>query len=190
MINGGVDPILREVARIVNHPEYNAALIAQDVCVVRVTTPFVWTANVQPIRVGSEFIGGGVTAIVSGWGGTAVTGGPLPNNLQWLTKQTLTNADCATRMGANAHFVLASKICTFTQAGQGICQGDSGEKLIYLKKFNDLIEILKKVVPSLPEEPSLVLLAGTSHVLVDLLMDMIVYHTGTTGLTPTLLIEF
>lgn len=88
-----------------------------------------WTARVQPIRVGSEFIGGGVTSVVSGWGGTAVTGGPLPNNLQWLTKQTLTNADCRVRMGANAHFVVESKICTFTQAGQGICQGDSGGPL-------------------------------------------------------------
>lgn len=120
---------MHDVERIVNHPEYNSALITQDVCVVRVVQPFVWTTNVAPIRVGSEFIGGGVTSVVSGWGGTTVNGGPAPNNLQWLTKQTITNADCAIRMGANAHFVVDSKICTFTQAGQGICQGDSGGPL-------------------------------------------------------------
>lgn len=104
-------------------------MILQDVCVIRVVQPFVWTANVAAIRVGSEFIGGGVTSVVSGWGGTSVNGGPAPNNLQWITKQTLTNADCQVRMGANAHFVQDSKICTFTQAGQGICQGDSGGPL-------------------------------------------------------------
>lgn len=49
--------------------------------------------------------------------------------MQWITKQTLTNADCAVRMQNNAHFVVESKICTFTQAGQGICQGDSGGPL-------------------------------------------------------------
>ena len=115
---------MHDVDRIVNHPEYNPTIITQDVCVVRVTNNFVFTANVAPIRVGSSFIGGGVSAIVSGWGGTAQNGGPAPNNLQWLTKQTLTNADCAVRMQNNAHFVVDSKICTFNQAGQGICQGN------------------------------------------------------------------
>ncbi|XP_070504695.1 chymotrypsin-2-like [Chironomus tepperi] len=130
LLNGGAAPVQREVSRIVNHPNYDSALIAQDVCVVRVTVPFVWTQNVQPIRVGSEFIGGGVTAIVSGWGGTTVNGGAAPNNLQWIAKQTITNADCRVRMGtANERFVIDSKICTFTQAGQGICQGDSGGPL-------------------------------------------------------------
>lgn len=75
--------------------------------------------------------GGGVSAIVTGWGGTAVTGGPAPNNLQALTTTTLTNADCAARHTANNRpFVLDHKICTFTQAGQGICQGDSGGPLV------------------------------------------------------------
>lgn len=116
MLNGGAAPVQRDVDRIVNHPNYDAALIAQEwventfvksqnfildlenisfrsyennlwytqitsylinnwnfqpqknlsVCVIRVTQPFVWTANLQPIRVGNEFIGGGVSAVVSG----------------------------------------------------------------------------------------------------------------------------
>ena len=120
LINGGANPQLHEVERIVNHPDYNSALIAQDVCVIRVVAPFVFNGNVAAIRVGNEHIGGGVNAIVSGWGGTAVTGGPLPNNLQWITKQVITNEDCRVRMGtANERFVLESKICTFNQAGQG-----------------------------------------------------------------------
>jgi Trypsin len=93
-----------------------------------VSTPFVETSRVGFIRVGSNFVEGGVQAVVSGWGGTTVNGGPAPNNLQWITKITLTNADCRARMGTqNERFVIDSKICTFTQAGQGICQGDSGK---------------------------------------------------------------
>jgi hypothetical protein len=92
-----------------------------------VVVPFVFSSTIAAILVPNHFTGGGISAIVSGWGGTAVTGGPAPNNLQWITKTTLTNADCRTRMGtANERFVIDSKICTFTQAGQGICQGDSG----------------------------------------------------------------
>ncbi|KAG5681864.1 hypothetical protein PVAND_011271 [Polypedilum vanderplanki] len=130
LLNGGANPQLHDVERIVNHPNYDSALIAQDVCVIRVTSPFIFTANVRAIPYASHFTGGGVDAVVSGWGGTAVTGGPAPNNLQWIRKTTLTNADCRARMGtANERFVIDSKICTFTQAGQGICQGDSGGPL-------------------------------------------------------------
>lgn len=90
----------------------------------------VFNANVQPIAMASVHTG--VTnAIVSGWGGTAVTGGPAPNNLQWLTTTTLTNAHCQSlHTVGNAAFVFEHKICTFTQAGQGICQGDSGGPLV------------------------------------------------------------
>jgi trypsin len=117
-------------SRIVNHPSYNSQTIANDVSVVQTATVIGFNSNVQAINLGSAFVGGGVTAVVTGWGGTAVTGGPAPNNLQQLTTTTLTNADCRARHTANnAQFVFDHKICTFRQAGQGICQGDSGGPL-------------------------------------------------------------
>lgn len=117
-------------SRIVNHGSYNANTIANDVSVVQTASTIAFTGNVQSIGLGSATVGGGVNAIVTGWGGTAVTGGPLPNQLQQLTTTTLTNADCRARHTANnAQFVFDHKICTFRQAGQGICQGDSGGPL-------------------------------------------------------------
>lgn len=117
-------------SRVVNHPSYNSQTIANDVSVVQTASTIGFTASVQPIGLGSAQVGGGVTAVVTGWGGTAVTGGPLPNQLQQLTTTTLTNADCRARHTAgNAAFVFDHKICTFRQAGQGICQGDSGGPL-------------------------------------------------------------
>lgn len=101
-----------------------------SVGVVEVSEPFTFTANVRAIPMASAATGGGVTAVVTGWGGTAITGGAAPNNLQTLTTTTLTNADCISRHTVNnQRFVLDHKICTFTQAGQGICQGDSGGPL-------------------------------------------------------------
>ncbi|CRL02608.1 CLUMA_CG015755, isoform A [Clunio marinus] len=117
-------------SRIVNHPNYNANTIANDVSVVQTGTTIGFNANVGAAALGSAHVGGGVSAIVTGWGGTTVSGGPSPNNLQQLTTTTLTNADCRARHTANNRdFVFDHKICTFTRSGQGICQGDSGGPL-------------------------------------------------------------
>lgn len=122
--SGGVTHVS---SRIVNHPSYNSGTIANDVSVVQTATVIGFNTNVRAIPLGSAQFGTG-TAIVTGWGGTAVSGGAAPNNLQQLSTRTLTNADCRARhTSTNAQFVFDHKICTFTQAGQGICQGDSGK---------------------------------------------------------------
>jgi hypothetical protein len=101
-----------------------------SVGLLRTQGPITFNNLVNQIALGSAHVGGGVQAIVSGWGGTAVTGGPAPNNLQFLQKTVLTNEDCRARHTTNnAGFVYDHKICTFNQAGQGICQGDSGGPL-------------------------------------------------------------
>ena len=89
-----------------------------------------FTSNVNAIPLASVHTPGGLSATVTGWGGTQITGGPAPNQLQALSTTTLTNADCRARHTVgNAVFVFDHKICTFTQSGQGICQGDSGGPL-------------------------------------------------------------
>lgn len=57
---------------IINHPEYNANLISNDVSVVQTATTITFTAAVQPIEMGSAFVGGSVTSVASGWGQTSV----------------------------------------------------------------------------------------------------------------------
>jgi secreted trypsin-like serine protease len=124
--SGGVTHVS---SRILNHPNYNHNVLVDDVSVIQTSTDITFNANVQPIALGSAFVGGGVRAVASGWGST-VTGGPAPNNLQYITLTTLNNADCLNRVGwSNREFVPESKICTLTQAGEGICQGDSGGPL-------------------------------------------------------------
>lgn len=129
LLNSG--GVAHQSLRYVNHPQYNPSTIANDVSVTQTATVIAFNNLAQPIALGSAFVGGGVNAVISGWGGTAQTGGPAPNNLQWFTATTLTNADCRNRHTTqNAAFVFDHKICTFTRAGQGICQGDSGGPLV------------------------------------------------------------
>lgn len=48
------------------HPSYNRVTFANDVAILQTTTPFVFTARVQPVQLGSTAVGGGVTATFSG----------------------------------------------------------------------------------------------------------------------------
>ncbi|XP_055706586.1 trypsin alpha-3-like [Phlebotomus papatasi] len=126
-LSGGMS---HAVNRIVNHPNYNANTIAFDVSIVQTSANFQGSNTVQSIAMGSAHVGGGVTAIVSGWGQTSHPGS-APNVLQWAALTTLTNADCRNRHTANnAQFVFDHKMCTFTRSGQGICMGDSGGPLV------------------------------------------------------------
>lgn len=48
------------------HPSYNRVTFANDVGILQVTTPFQWTARVQPVVLGSAFTGGGVSVTFTG----------------------------------------------------------------------------------------------------------------------------
>lgn len=65
--------IAHTVSAIVNHPQYNANLISNDVSVVQTATTITFTPSVQPIGMGTAFVGGGTSATASGWGQTSVS---------------------------------------------------------------------------------------------------------------------
>ncbi|XP_055692564.1 trypsin alpha-3-like [Lutzomyia longipalpis] len=117
-----------QLSRIVNHPQYNANTIANDVSVVQTANAIVFTNLIQPIPLGSNHIGGGVTAVASGWGLTS-SPGSLAANLQFVHVQTLTNANCRNNIGGNGALVFDHKICAGGVVGQGVCTADSGGPL-------------------------------------------------------------
>lgn len=117
-------------ARIVNHPSYNSQTLANDISMVQTASTITFTSLVRSIPLGSTFIGGGVSATVSGWGQTSHPGSAA-TSLQFLTAPTLTNANCRSRFSAgNAARVFDNTICTFLRTGTGTCMGDSGGPLI------------------------------------------------------------
>lgn len=128
LLNSG--GVTHQVSRIVNHPSWNDNTWANDVAVVQTATVITFNANVQPIILGSAHVGGGVSAVVTGFGLTQAFGS-LAENLQRLTTTTLTNTDCRSRFTAALRDrVFDHKICTFIRIGQGICSSDSGTKKI------------------------------------------------------------
>lgn len=117
------------ISRIVNHPNYAAATLANDVSLLETVATITSTATIAPADLSSTFIGGGVSAVASGWGQTSHPG-TAATSLQFVPLTTLTNADCRSRFSvANANRVFDNTLCTFTRQGEGTCVGDSGGPL-------------------------------------------------------------
>ncbi|WP_434740337.1 S1 family serine peptidase [Micromonospora sp. SH-82] len=117
------------VQQLISHENYNgnAAGLPNDIGLVRVSTPIVYTPLVQPIALPDlpELLPG--SAALSGWG--SVGGGVNPNNLQHATVSVLLIAECQLRWpGQNVN--LTNHLCTFDRTAKlSACQGDSGGPL-------------------------------------------------------------
>ncbi|XP_030385072.1 serine protease 1-like [Scaptodrosophila lebanonensis] len=66
-------------------------------------------------------------AVACGWGGT-YDGSPLPDWLQCVDLQIISNSECRQTYGSGT--VTDSVICVRVQDGKGTCQGDSGGPLV------------------------------------------------------------
>lgn len=115
-----------------NHPAYMYAERLHDIGIGRTRTEIIFTPLVQPIPLGSDYVGAGVQATISGWGTLDY---PLPigrfsEYLQWITLTTITNEECVERTIPDWRFMVNDEnICTYDGAGVGACNGDSGSPL-------------------------------------------------------------
>ncbi|CRL04355.1 CLUMA_CG017448, isoform A [Clunio marinus] len=134
-INSGSGGIVFSLNRVVNHPQYNANDVSNDVSLIQVQGTFTFSGAVNQVSLGSAFIGANVNGFVAGWGATAAGGQPV-TTLRWFQAVTITNENCRQRfldMGQLFAFLAVHdhKICTFTRNGTqskilGFCQEDRG----------------------------------------------------------------
>ncbi|XP_058463965.1 chymotrypsin-2-like [Malaya genurostris] len=115
--------------RIINHPQYSSLSLANDISLVRVATPFVFSSVIGAIELETSFVDTASSAQASGWGQTSHPGS-IPNHLQWVNVDIISLADCRSRHSAvNANRVHDNTICTLSPSGVGMCMGDSGGPL-------------------------------------------------------------
>ncbi|XP_059622535.1 trypsin-3-like [Phlebotomus argentipes] len=118
------------LSTVINHPNFDDFSLAFDVSVLQTATTIAFNNLIQPIALGSEHIGGGITAVVSGWGMTS-SPGSLANELQFVHVQTWTNTACRNILGSDREWwVFDHKICAGGVQGQGVCSADSGGPLV------------------------------------------------------------
>lgn len=70
-ISRTVGGIAHQTSSIINHPEYDATILDNDISLIQTLTTITWTAAVQPIGMTVEYVEGGLEAQVSGWGQTS-----------------------------------------------------------------------------------------------------------------------
>ncbi|GAB0099447.1 serine protease 3-like [Sergentomyia squamirostris] len=126
---------------VIEHAQYNPQNLNNDVCVIRLDSPFQITASVQvirqPRRAEQTSLWVGDQATVSGFGRTTNTG-PVSNSLMWTHIRIISNAECAGVYGTSV--IVASTICGrgWVHDSQSTCNGDSGGPLILRRADGDL----------------------------------------------------
>jgi secreted trypsin-like serine protease len=117
------------VSRIFLHEQYNSAIHAHDIAVIRLSQPVQLNTYVSLICLPGPDPQESATVTVAGWGST-YKGSPLPNALRQVTVK-VTNAQAKASYPAyfNAQRQIGAGM-PYT-GGKDSCQGDSGGPLMY-----------------------------------------------------------
>ncbi|XP_062139290.1 serine protease SP24D-like [Drosophila sulfurigaster albostrigata] len=110
---------LVQVVEIIVHENYGN--FRNDLALMRVDPPFIFSENIQPISLPSENTPADADIIISGWG-RLTYGGDMPRYLQWNTLTSMSLEACE----ASIFFGYENMLCLSHPANNGACSGDSG----------------------------------------------------------------
>ena len=130
---------IRRVEKYYNHENFSASLYEQDIALLKLESPLLFTPNVLPVCLPAPSYRGkfnsavGKTALLSGWGRHWETG-PLVNQLEMVELPVIDNWECMkwyNRSGSRQYIPEKSFLCAgYEDGGFDACNGDSGGPLI------------------------------------------------------------
>ncbi|XP_036224578.2 chymotrypsin-1 [Bactrocera oleae] len=130
------------VAAMRSHPGFSSSsLIINDIAVLKVTPSFnLARTSISIISLGSRArVGENVAVRLTGWGSLTPTGSSgLPERLQMLDYQTISNKECA----QSGFRITANELCALGERGHGACVGDSGGPLTISNGTPQLVGIV------------------------------------------------
>ncbi|XP_013100067.2 chymotrypsin-2 [Stomoxys calcitrans] len=115
-----------------DHPFYH-----NDIAVAYLDEPLIFDNNTQKIELSQHVLQKGDVVTLTGWGSTYLHGYP-PEILQKLDLNFVPHEECR-QLWNNDEGVGVGHMCTFTKAGEGACNGDSGGPLIYKGELVGLV---------------------------------------------------
>lgn len=117
-----VKHIEKKVKRVVRHRGFDSRTLYNDVAVLTMETPVVFTKTVRPICLpsGSSRKYNGLTGTVIGWGSLR-EGGPQPAILQEVTIPIWSNAECRGKYGSAAPGGIVESMVCAGQASRDSC---------------------------------------------------------------------
>ncbi|XP_038568564.1 transmembrane protease serine 9-like [Micropterus salmoides] len=124
--------VSRTVSQIIIHPNFNSRTFDNDICLLKLSSPVIFTTYIQPVclaATGSTFYKG-TLSWVTGWGdvGTGVNL-PSPGNLMEVQLPIVGNRQCNCNYGVGS--ITSNMMCAGLSAGgKDSCQGDSGGPMV------------------------------------------------------------
>ncbi|XP_058831524.1 chymotrypsin-2-like isoform X2 [Topomyia yanbarensis] len=116
-----------KAAKFIVHSRYNIPKFHNDIALVKLATTLQYSDNIKAIPYSKKDLMENAVVTLTGWGRTS-TNGQIPTKLQTIDLRYVDYQECRRQHG-NA--VGIGHVCTFTQAGEGSCNGDSGGPLTY-----------------------------------------------------------
>nr|XP_020649785.1 transmembrane protease serine 9 [Pogona vitticeps] len=124
----GLDGQVETVARILQHPFYNAYTLDYDMALLELASPLRYSRAVKPICLpdGTHRFPAGSPCFITGWGSTK-EGGPTSKHLQKAAVKLLAEADCRRFYPVQ---ISSRMLCAgFPQGAVDSCSGDAGGPL-------------------------------------------------------------
>merc|ERR1711892_120403 len=103
----------RDVEAIIGHESYSDQNLSNDICLLKLTEPFVWTDFIQPIALPEPLqqTDAGVLATITGWGTLSEGAFGLPNVLHKVSIPVVSDEDCDSAYAAAGYGTIDSMIC-------------------------------------------------------------------------------
>ncbi|CAD5125958.1 DgyrCDS14141 [Dimorphilus gyrociliatus] len=115
------------ITQVINHEDWQSPIArANDISLLRLTTPFTLNENVAPACAPRTSSYDGNTVTISGWGST-FSGGRVTDELRYTNVVVTPDSQCSTAYPGQ---IDESMICA-AASGRDTCQGDSGGPMAY-----------------------------------------------------------
>lgn len=125
---------VHRIEKMIKHENFGYSRFGapvNDICVMRVDSPFVFDETRQPI---SLFAMGepsvpGVMGTVTGWGSTDPNAKKIPDVLQLVQVPIISKEDCSKKYASFGGLADGGICAAYPEGGKDSCQGDSGGPL-------------------------------------------------------------
>lgn len=119
-----------EIQSFVIHENYDEFVFENNIAFVTLKNQIIFETNrVERIPLSTQPLEGGEEVTFSGWGTLNYGDDEMPNELQYIKLQVITNEECDAMSQPNG--IKDTEVCTFTKEGEGACRGDGGSPLVY-----------------------------------------------------------
>ncbi|XP_047526412.1 chymotrypsin-2-like [Pieris napi] len=136
-----------KIKKLILHEKYSKPDIKNDIAIVQIEGKFKFSDKVQPIELLKEMAPIGKKCLLTGWGYISYKRrkGTVPNNLQMLEFETISNEDCTKQLKKSVYAKLvpvdAGQLCVKRPKDKGACKGDSGGPLVIQDYKNKTVQI-------------------------------------------------